>query len=406
METYEPPTPSTRSIRSRRRRPAMAAALALGLVVTVGGVARAGDLPASFLSSRSSASYLTTNKDTVASSVDGALVDIVTTLGYQNAKAAGTGMILTSTGEILTNNHVINGATSIQVTVVATGRSYTATVVGTDPTQDVAVIQLKNASRLKTLPIGDSDAVKVGQKVRASGNAGGKGGAPSVVTGTVTALNQDITAGDEGSSDTEQLTGLIQTNAPIEAGDSGGPLAIGGKVVGMDTAASTADSTANAAFGEQSTAASEAYAIPIKTALTIANQIETGQASSTVHLGVHGFLGVELSDGASSAGNGFAGNGFYGGDFGGYSGDDGSSDTGTVAGALVSGVVSSGAAQTAGLEAGDLITAVNGTTVDSVSTLNTIMAATRAGQSVSVSWTDASGQSHTTSVTLGAAAAD
>ena len=404
METHEPLTGNVRSIRSRRRRPAMAATVALALVVTVGGVARAEDLPASFLSSRGSASYLTTNSATVAGSVDGALVDIVTTLGYQNAKAAGTGMILTSNGEILTNNHVIDGATSIQVTVVATGRSYTATVVGTDPTEDVAVLQLKGASGLKTIPIGDSSAVKVGQKVVASGNAGGKGGAPSVVTGTVTALNQDITAGDQGSSDTEQLTGLIETNAPIEAGDSGGPLAINGKVVGMDTAASTSSSTADAAYGSPSTAAAEAYAIPIKTALTIANQIETGQASSTIHLGVHGFLGVELSD--SSTGNGFSGNGFYGGGFGGGYFGDGGSSTGTVSGAVVSGVVSAGAAQAAGLEAGDVITAVNGRTVDSVSTLNTIMAATKAGQKVSLSWTDTSGQSHTTTVTLGAAAAD
>ena len=106
------------------------------------------------------------------------VVDIDTVLKYQGAQAAGTGIVLTSSGVILTNNHVIDGATSISVTVVSTGATYTATVVGDDPTQDVAVLQLQNASGLKTAKLGDSNGVSVGEAVTGVGNAGGVGARP------------------------------------------------------------------------------------------------------------------------------------------------------------------------------------------------------------------------------------
>ncbi|HST86304.1 MAG TPA: trypsin-like peptidase domain-containing protein [Kineosporiaceae bacterium] len=378
----------------RHRRTALVASTALALVVTVGGAARAEQ--------GTSASYLQTDTATVASSVKGALVDIVSTDGYQGAVSAGTGMVLTSTGEILTNNHVIEGATRIKVTVVSTQKTYTAKVVGTDPTADVAVIQLVNASGLKTLPIGDSSAVKIGQSVVASGNAGGDGGEPSVVTGTVTALDQDITASSEGAQ-AEQLTGLIETSAPVVAGDSGGALATtAGKVIGMNTAASVSNSTGRmASASTATTTAAQSYAIPIATALSIAHQIDTGQASSTIHIGLHGFLGVALADESVSAGRVY-------GRFGGYADQDqlGESSSGTTSGVTVGGIVSAGPAEASGLQAGDIITAVNGTTVDSATTLNSIMAATKPGQKVTVNWTDASGQAQTATITLGTAAAD
>ena len=183
----------------------------------------------------------------IASRVSPGLVDVVSTLGYQNATAAGTGMVLTSTGEVLTNNHVINGATSISVTDIGNGKTYKATVVGYDKSKDIAVLQLQNASGLQTVNLGDSSTVTVGQNVVAIGNAEGKGGTPSVVTGSVTALNQAITASDDGSSDSEQLSGLIETNAPIQPGDSGGPLVnSAGQVVGIDTAASSSSQMTSA----------------------------------------------------------------------------------------------------------------------------------------------------------------
>ena len=402
-DTQERPAAATERSRSwfagpsrRHRRTALVSSAALAIVVTVGGAAQAGQTPAAV-------SYLASNSATVASSVEGALVDIVSTNGYEGSVSAGTGMVLTSTGEILTNNHVIDGATSIKVTIVSTQKTYVADVVGTDPTDDVAVIQLEDATGLKTLPIGDSSAVKVGANVVASGNAGGDGGEPSVVTGTVTALDQDITASSEGA-DAEQLTGLIETNAPIVAGDSGGALATtSGKVIGMNTAASVTNGTTMASYGDSTTAA-QSYAIPIATALTIANEIATGQASSTIHIGVHGFLGVALADQSTAAGTG----GGFGGANGYYTGQDpfGQGDTSTVSGVTVGGIVASSPAEAAGLQAGDVITSIDGTTVDSATALNSIMAATQPGQKVVVGWTDSSGQAQTATLTLTEAAAD
>src|SRR5215218_9303770 len=123
------------------------------------------------------------------------LVNIDTVLGYQNGEAAGTGMVLTSDGEILTNNHVVEGATSISVTIVSTGDTYPATVVGTDPTDDVAVLQLSGAPDLQLADFSDT-AADLGDEVTAVGNAGGTG-TPSAVSGTITAVEQSITATDE-----------------------------------------------------------------------------------------------------------------------------------------------------------------------------------------------------------------
>jgi S1-C subfamily serine protease len=288
------------------------------------------------------------------------VVDINTVLKYQNAEAAGTGMILTSTGEILTNNHVIDGATSITVTVVSTGKTYTATVVGDDPTADVAVLQLSGASGLKTVSIGKSSTVTVGESVIAVGNAGGAGGVPSAVAGTVEALNQSITASDDNGSDSEQLTGMIMSNAPIQAGDSGGPLYnSAGQVIGMDTAG-------NAASDE--TAATQAYSIPISTALSVAAQIESGKASSTVNIGYPAFLGIELTSGSGST--------------------------------QIADVISGSAAEQAGLAAGDTITAIAGTAVATNTQLQAALATYKPGQTVTISWTDESGASHSAKVTL------
>ena len=266
----------------------------------------------------SSTGHATTSANTVLSTsqitskVSPGLVDVVSTLGDENGEAAGTGMVLTSTGEVLTNNHVIDGATSISVTDIGNGRTYKASVVGYDKTQDVAVLQLQDASGLTTVSLGNSATVSTGQSVVAIGNAEGKGGQPSVVTGSVTALNQSITASDEGSGTSEQLTGMIETNAPIEPGDSGGSLVnSAGQVVGMDTAASTSSETPTAQTanpgqqsqgqsgqsqsGQSQSSGTQAFAIPINEAVSIAAQIEGGNSSATVHLGSTAFLGVELS---------------------------------------------------------------------------------------------------------------
>ncbi|MEO6886770.1 MAG: trypsin-like peptidase domain-containing protein [Jatrophihabitantaceae bacterium] len=292
-----------------------------------------------------------TTSATAAQSVG--VVDINTVLTYQNARAAGTGMVLTSSGEILTNNHVVNGATSLSVTVVSTGATYTATVVGTDPTQDVAVIQLQNASGLQTANFGSAGAAAVGNSVTGVGNAGGTGGTPSAAKGTISALGQSITATDDDGSNPEKLTGLIQTNAPIQAGDSGGPLySSSGAIIGMDTAAQSARDGSTIA----------GYAITIDTAEHVAATIEAGVASSTVHLGYPAFLGVLLSASATTP--------------------------------LVEQVVAGGPADLTGLTGGDTITAVGSTPVTTATGLQQALKAYRPGAQVQITWTDASGQTH------------
>ncbi len=306
--------------------------------------------------SSGSSSSGTTGTATAAQSAG--VVDITTVLGYNDEKAAGTGMVVTSNGEILTNNHVVDGATSITVVVVSTGASYTGHVVGTDPTADVAVVQLDNAHGLTKAKTGTVTA-SVGERVTAVGNAGGTGGTPSSATGQVTALDQSITASDEGGGNAENLTGLVQTDADIQAGDSGGPLydATTGTIIGMDTAASS---------GGQVT---EGYAIPIGTALAVAHQIEGGVDNATVHQGYPAFLGVQVSP----------------------NGDGG---------ATIAGVVQGLPADQAGLTAGDVITAVDATAIGSADELSATLAKDHPGQRVSLSWTDTSGASQSATVTL------
>jgi S1-C subfamily serine protease len=290
------------------------------------------------------------------------VVDIDTVLKYQSAKAAGTGMVITSNGEILTNNHVVDGATSITVTVVATGKTYTATVVGTDPTDDVALLKI-DATGLKTIKT-SSSTVSVGAQVTGVGNAGGVGGVPSASPGTVTAVNQTITASDESGANAETLTGLIQTDAAIQAGDSGGPLFDSSDaVIGMDTAAS-------ASGNRTASVTSEGYAIPISKALALVAQMASGKASSTIHLGYPAFLGISVAGNAQTAG------------------------------APVAGVVAGLPAAQAGLVAGDVITGLGSATINSASDLTAAITTHKPGDKVSLTWSDANGGSHTATVTL------
>jgi S1-C subfamily serine protease len=312
----------------------------------------------------------------ITSSVSPGLVDIVSTLGYQQAQAAGTGMVLTSSGEVLTNNHVIDGATSIRATDIGNGRTYSAKVVGYNQSHDIAVLQLQGASGLSTVSLGNSSSATVGQQVVAMGNAGGKGGAPSVVTGHITGLGASITAKDAGSGTSENLTGLIHHSAPIQAGDSGGPLvSTAGKVIGINTAASQPNGY-ELQSGQQ--AATAAFAIPINEAVSIADQIEAGTGSATVHIGPTGFLGVQILSAAGAAQNGVP--------------------AGT--GALVAGTLPGSPAEQAGLGAGDVITSAAGQHVTSPAGLQAALEQHHPGDSVTITWTDQSGQTHSASVNL------
>jgi S1-C subfamily serine protease len=353
-----PPAP-----RRRRRRAPLAVTAAVALAVGAGSAwaATAGG---------TTATALTTSQ--IVSKTDPAVVDVVSTLGNQNAAAAGTGIVLTSSGEVLTNNHVIAGATSIKVRDVGNGQVYTASVVGYDVSRDIAVIQLHGASGLQTADLGSSSSVTVGNEVVAIGNAGGQNGTPSVATGQVTGLNQSITASDASSGTAEQLTGLIRTNAGIQAGDSGGPLLnSSGQVIGIDTAASSG------AFQLNSATATQAFAIPINEALSIARQIEAGTTSATVHIGATAFLGVEIVSASQQLGNPAG------------------------AGAAVAGVQPGSAAEGAGLTAGDVITAVGSHTISSASDVRSALNGYHPGDRIRITWTDQAGQSHSATVVLG-----
>jgi S1-C subfamily serine protease len=290
----------------------------------------------------------------------GAVV-IETNLGYQSAAAAGTGIVLTSNGTVLTNNHVIRGATTIKVIVPGTRHSYTAGVVGYDVVDDVAVLQAKGASNLKTATLATSTPA-VGQTVTALGNAGGTGSLTSA-TGQITGLRRTITVGDDQGG-FERLSGLIETNASLQPGDSGGPLLSRGKVIGMDTAASTGSG------GPFADASNDGYAIPIAKAMRIAKQIRSGTSSATVHVGGTAFLGVEID---ASSGND-----------------------------VIAAVVPGGPADSAGLAAGDVISAVGGKAVSSSTALTTMLFSKKPGDQISVTYSDGFyGTSQTTMVTLG-----
>jgi S1-C subfamily serine protease len=422
----------------RRRRSWRHHALIAGASAAAAGMVIAG------LAATDATAATTLTTQQIAAKVGPGLVDVVTTVGYQGGKAAGTGMVLTSTGEVLTNNHVIDGATSIKATDVGNGRTYTAKVVGYDKTHDVAVLQLQNASGLQTVTLSSAGA-QTGQKVVALGNALGKGGTPSVVSGRVNGLGQSITASDAGAGDAEQLTGMIGHNAPIQPGDSGGPLVnTEGEVLGMNTAASGSSGSGSPSQSGQAQTATQAFAIPITRASSLADQIEAGTPSSTVHIGATAFLGIETSpSGLGSAGGNFPGNipgfggnggnfpgfggnfpGFggnggdipgFGGDFPGFGGDiggyiggssggsingSGGGSTSSGSGVAISGVVPSTAAAGAGLAAGDQITSVAGHAVTSSTQIQSVLGNHRPGDKISISWTDQSGQSHTATVTL------
>ena len=317
----------------------------------------------------------------LAAKVDPSLVDIDVQLSTPNVQAAGTGIVLDGSGVVLTNNHVITGASSINVSDVGNGQSYPATVVGYDRVHDIAVLQLQGASGLPTAAIGDSTTVAVGDPIAAIGNAGGRGGVPSIVGGTVSALNQTVTVSDEITGSFEQLTGLIEVAAGIQPGDSGGPLInAAGQVIGVDTAGS-----ASSQLGQSG---GDGLAIPINDAIAISKQIQAGSASSTIHIGSTGVLGILV---ANTSGPGRHGRQVH---------RHNRSTVPSTPGAAVAGLASSSPAGQAGLAAGDIIVSLDGTTIDSPGALVTALTAHHPGDSVQVTWVDTAGQQHTATVPL------
>ena len=254
----------------------------------------------------------------------------------------------------------------ITVRSVTTGKSYSASVVGYDATNDVAVIQLKGASGLPTITPAKPGPLLIGQPIVAIGKALGQGGTPTATGGVVAAVNQTVTATDNGQNP-ETLHGMIQTDAQIQPGDSGGPMVNpSGQVIGMDTAATT-----NGGGLQQATNTGAGFAIPIDTALTIAHEIAAGQTAPSVHLGSRALLGVELTTNATNAGSG----------------------------APVSRVEPNTPAASAGITGGDLITSFNGAKIANGTDLTNAIAPLQPGAQATVGWVR-NGQQHSATVTL------
>src|ERR1700733_6153501 len=336
----------------------------------------------------------------IVTKVKPGLVLINTALQYNSEAAAGTGMVINADGLVLTNNHVIDGSTKITATVVSTGKTYRAQVVGYDRTGDVALIQLQNASGLTTVPIGNSSSVKAGTAVVALGNAEGRG-TITATPGQVTGLNQTITASDAGSSTgAETLHGMFQTSADIVPGDSGGPLASSAGVIGMDTAGN------NVSYQQQDSAG---FAIPIDTALSIARQIAGGHASSTIVIGYPPFIGIFI--GAGSSANPQTQAQQSGGEPGGagnppacYTSNADLIVPSTIApvssGTLIDGTICGSPAASAGMTGGAVITEVNGHAAGSPDNLTSMLARFHPGDTISVTWVSPSGQRTTSSLHL------
>jgi S1-C subfamily serine protease len=282
------------------------------------------------------------------------LVRIASTLKYEGGRAAGTGMILTSTGEVVTNHHVVEGATKLRVTVMSTGATYTATVVGTDAKDDVAVLQLQDASGLQTVTP-DDDGISTGDSVTAVGDAGGDTATFTAAAGKVLAQDQDITTSSQPGHPGEKLRGLIKISSDVMSGDSGGATYDDeGEVVGMTTAASSGTSDV------------VGYAIPIAKVLFIAGDLETGTQNTRYEYGSPAFLGLGLSG------------------------------TGTRVGAVYPGTP----AARAGLTPGDAVTRIGTTRVHTAKQLRNAVRSFAPGDRVRIAWTDAGGASHSASVTL------
>ena len=359
---------SRRERRVRRRHRGLATVVASTLVVVALGGAAAAVVGTSRSSAGPAAARPVSDHELAASDIadrhDAAIVDVHTTLN--GGEAAGTGIVLSADGEILTNYHVVEGASSITVTISNGSARYRASVIGSAPADDIAVLKADGASDLATVEVGDSTNLSVGDRVVAIGNALNQPGDPAVTEGAVTGLDRSISVRSEFGA-AERLDNLIETSARLEPGNSGGPLFdASGQVIGINTAAETGQFSLDRS--------SDGYAIPIAHAVKVVRQIEAGQSTRVVRVGPRAYLGVTVR-----TANQFRGDG----------------------GALVAGVASDSAADGAGILAGAQITAVDGVELGTATDLTDVMDTKRPGDSVRVEWVDRGGRQHAATVRLG-----
>ncbi|MDQ3945025.1 MAG: trypsin-like peptidase domain-containing protein [Actinomycetota bacterium] len=358
----DPPSPEGEG--SPHRLPAagrrLAAAVVLALVAGAAGsaltlaVTGRDTTPSARLSTAGPSSRLAGEALDVAgvvSAVEPAVVSVEASIG-RGGTGSGTGVILTPGGEVLTNAHVVDGAGRIRVTLAGEARARDAEVVGVDTDADLALLQIRDASGLPTARLGDSSAVQVGDDVVAIGNALALRGGPTVTRGIVSALDRSL------DTDTGTMTGLIQTDASISSGNSGGPLVNAyGDVIGINTAVATG--------GRTSAAENIGFAIAMDRALPVVERLRGGAATPV------GYLGVSTADPT-----------------------DGSRA------AVVVNVEAGSPAASAGLQTGDLITHVAGEAVSGSAELAGVVAEHQPGETVEVTALRA-GQPLTVQVALG-----
>ena len=404
---------------------ALSAAIGAGATVVAQHVVAPGEDAAGTARAAAAEQHEAMNAQAVYKRVEPGVVDVTSNLEYREETAKGTGFVIDAAdGLVLTNTHVIDQATSVTVTLVTSGKTYPARILGYDAAYDVALLQVRGPA-LTAVRIGDSSLVDVGMPVLAIGNEGGQGGAPTVAPGVISSLGRTIVASDQSSGLTETLYGTMQTSAAIRPGDSGGPLAdAAGRVIGIDTAAG-----GNIVYS--------GYAIPINQAMPIARQIAAAWAGGAgwdrpgwdrpgwdrpgwdrpgqagrIQIGVPAFLGVLLTAGPSS-GPERADSQELRQDGAASSGPRACSGTSDIpvtpvhvapvrSGALVDGVLCGTPADQAGISTGDVITSVAGEPVTSPGSLTALLRRYHPGSVVPLAWTGPDGSPHAAAVTLAA----
>jgi S1-C subfamily serine protease len=310
-------------------------------------------------------------QDRLASAITPSLVDVETDLGY-NYGGAGTGLLLTGTGEVLTNNHVINGAKRVEVVSKANQRRYQATVLGYDRTRDIALLKIQGAARLSPARIGNSAKLRIGEPIMGIGNAGGLG-KPVRAPGTVQEMGVSISTSDDLTSSKEQLNGLVKILADIQPGQSGGPLLNeAGEVVGINTAATVNYSSTVPTSG------GVGYAILISDAMDAVRAIRAGRSTDQVHVGPTATLNAYVT--------------------GPTVGPDNRALPGTQPGARVSSV--GFPALSAGLRIDDTIVSFDGAPVDTPARLTALLGQRAPGDRVTVGWITRDGRFKAAPITL------
>ncbi|WP_028478232.1 S1C family serine protease [Nocardia sp. CNY236] len=233
----------------------------------------------------------------VTTVVEQALVNIHAVAEPFGAGAAGSGIVLTADGQVLTSHHVVKGADRVTVTDVGTGETYDAVVLGYDSDADIALLDLPAATRLPVATIGSSAGLHLSEEVLAIGNAGGTGGTPTAVHGPLTALDSTIVAVNSSDLSRKSLRGMLEVEAAITSGQSGGAL--------VDRSASVVGVIAAASGDPEQVRLHppNGYAVPIDSAMHVVEQIRAGRPTDTVHIGPTATLGVLVSD-ALPAGTG------------------------------------------------------------------------------------------------------